>query len=118
MKKLVLLLVLPAISLLADVTGKWSGAARTGDGEEQSVFLIFKQDGKTLTGSGGPQEGEQHPIQDGTVEGDRLKFKVPAGKGVILFDLKAGDEEITGEAEFKKNDGDSMTVKVTLKKVK
>ncbi len=118
MKKFALLLVLSAFTLLADVTGKWSGVARTGDGEEQTVFLIFKQDGNTLTGSGGPNEETQRAMESGTVEGDRLKFKVPASKGVIWFDLKTVGDEINGEAQFKKDDGDAMLVKVALKKVK
>jgi hypothetical protein len=118
MKKTALLLLLSAFTLLADVTGKWSGSGRGNGDEDQTLFFIFKQDGKTLTGSGGPNEDEQHPMEAGTVEGDRLKFNVPAGKGVLTFDLKAIGDEINGEVQFKKGDGETATYKVALKKVK
>jgi len=120
MKRIALLLVLSAFTLLADVTGKWSGAAQSASagGESHELFFIIKQDGKTLTGSGGPNEDEQHPMETGTVEGERLQFKVPAGKGVLSFDLKAKGDEINGQVEFKKDDGESQTLTVALKKVK
>jgi len=120
MKRIALLLILSAAGLWADATGKWSGAAKAperGD-ETQSLFFIFKQDGATLTGSGGPTEEEQHPMEMGTVEGDRLKFQVPVGgKGTIYFDLKASGDQINGEAQFKKHEGESATFQVALKKV-
>jgi hypothetical protein len=117
MKKTALLVWLSAFTLLADVTGKWSGTGSKGD-ESHPLFFVLKQDGKTLTGSGGPSEDEQHPMEPGTVEGDRLKFKVIAGKGVLSFDLKASGDEINGQAEFKKDDGEAETFNVALKKAK
>ena len=121
MKRIALLLILSAAALMADATGKWSGAAKApemGD-ETQSLFFNFKQDGATLTGTGGPTEGDQHPMEKGTVEGDKLKFQVPVeGKGTIYFDLKTNGDEISGEAQFKRNEGESMKFQVALKKVK
>jgi hypothetical protein len=118
MKKLALLLLVPVFSLMADVTGKWSGNGSDGKGEDHSLFFIFKQDGKKLTGSGGPNEDEQHPMDPGTVEGDSVKFKVPAGEVVFAFNLKANGDEINGEVVVTREGGDGGTFKVVLKKVK
>jgi len=117
MKRIALLLLVSAFTLLADVTGNRSGSGSKGD-ESHDLFFVFKQDGKMLTGSGGPSADEQHPMETGTVEGDRLPFKVPAGKGALSFDLKASGDEINGQAEFRKDDGEIETFKVALKKVK
>ena len=56
------------------VTGKWSGAIsikdQAGETQSQPVFLILTQDGKKLTGSGGPSEDEQgFNIENGVVDG-------------------------------------------------
>jgi len=118
MKKTALLVLLSAFTLLADVTGKWSGMGTKGD-ESHELFFVMKQDGKTLTGSGGPSESEQHPMDPGTVEGDRVQFKVPIGdNGALSFDLKTSGDEMKGQVQFKKGEGEAETFQVALKKVK
>src|SRR5689334_3480587 len=88
MKRIALLVLLSATCLLADVSGKWAGAAQ--DDQERTLYFILKQDGATLTGTAGPREDEQHAMQNAKVEGDRITFEVPVGnKGTIAFDLKA-----------------------------
>ncbi|HEY1338296.1 MAG TPA: hypothetical protein VGF59_12335 [Bryobacteraceae bacterium] len=120
MKRALFILLLSAACLLADASGKWSGMADSGTpgGESHTLFLILNVQGKTLTGSGGPNEETQHPMQNGTVEGDKLKFQVPGGKGVLHFDLKAAGDQITGEVRMKTNDGEDAPLKVSLKRVK
>jgi hypothetical protein len=49
----------------ADVTGTWSGIP---------FYMILKQDGAKLTGTGGPGKNEPVPVEDGRVDGDRLTF--------------------------------------------
>ena len=118
MKKIALLVLLSAFTLLADVSGKWSGMGTKGD-DSHELFFVFKQDGKTLTGSGGPNEQEQHPMDPGTVEGDRVQFKVPVGdKGAFVFDLKSTGDEMKGQVQMSRGEGQSETYQVALKKVK
>jgi hypothetical protein len=123
MKRIALLTILSAVVLMADTTGKWSGSVsgqfRAADGDtSQPLFVVLKQDGAVLTGSIGPDEKTQIPMQNGAVEGDRLKFEVAQGeKGTLHFNLKASTDEIKGDAQFKKNDGEETAFRVELKKV-
>jgi len=123
MKRIAVLLVFSAVALMADATGKWSGSVsgqfRAADGDtSQPLFVILKQDGAALTGSIGPDEKMQIPMQNGAADSDRLKFEIAQGdKGTLLFDLKASADEIKGEARFKKFDGGETTFKVELKRV-
>jgi hypothetical protein len=121
MKRALLLLVLSAVALFADVSGKWSGAAESPNpgGERHTLFFNLKVDGNKLTGTGGPTEENQTPMQNGSVMGDKLTFQVPAGKGVLYFDLKTAGDEITGEVRMKREDGEEQpTLKVALKRSK
>ena len=64
------------------------------------------QDGNKLTGSGGPNETEQHPFENGKVEGDRLTFEVLQA---IQFDLQVKGDEITGG--MKRGGGDALGIR-------
>ena len=78
-----------------DVSGRWASAP---------VYLILKQDGNKLSGTGGPTE-KQQPVtfENGTVEGDRVTFHV----GSMQFNLQVNGDEMKGEM---KNGPDSMPV--------
>jgi len=106
------------LAVPADVSGKWSGSFKP-DNEENPLplFLVLKQDGGSLTGSGGPTETEQHPMQNGKIDGDHLVFEVNAGKGTFYFDLKIAGDEITGGLQMKR-DSVTRTAKVSLKRAK
>ncbi len=83
MRRVALFAAVSALCMAAaDVSGKWSGSFKA-DAEDQteSLYMVFQQDGGKLTGSGGPNEAQQHPMQNGKVEGNRLTFEVAAGKG-------------------------------------
>jgi uncharacterized protein (TIGR03435 family) len=68
-----------------DVSGKWASAP---------VYLILKQDGNKLSGSGGPTEKQQMVTFDnGTVEGERVTFHV----GSMQFHLQLNGDEMKGE---------------------
>ncbi len=59
-----------------DVSGRWASAP---------VYLILKQDGNKLSGTGGPTEKQQMiTFDNGTVEGDRVTFHV----GSMQFNLQ------------------------------
>ena len=103
----------------ADLSGKWSGSfdVENSQGEKRTepIMLILKQDGSTISGSGGPHEGEQHPIQNGKISGDKLEFEVAMGRGSILFDLTASETEIKGTMSRTRN-GEKQSVQVSLKR--
>ncbi len=118
MRGIVVGVLLSAICLRAgDVSGNWSGSFKpNGEDRSHSLYMVFKQDGDKLTGSGGPNESEQHPVQNGKVQGDRLTFEVPAGRGTFSFDLKGTGDEMSGDLQFKA-EGETRTAKVSLKRV-
>ncbi|MGA8154544.1 MAG: hypothetical protein WB952_26605 [Terriglobales bacterium] len=108
----VLLLTMPAIA--GDLTGKWSGAFKA-DGADHDVpqLFIFKQDGNKLTGSGGPNQSEQYPIEDGKVDGDRVRFEITTGEWKFIYSLKASDSKLAGDLELNSVDN-RRTAKVNL----
>jgi hypothetical protein len=84
------------------------------DGTKQTrpVYLVLKQEGTSLTGSGGPDASEQHPIVSGTVEGNVLKFTVEGG---FTFNVRYEGDEIKGDVQ-RERDGQVMHLKVMLKR--
>lgn len=86
-----------------DVSGKWSGI---GGGP---IYLVLKQDGNKLSGTAGPSSKEQLlDFQDGTVDGDHIKFNV----GPLQIDARVEGDEIRGEAVL-----NGQNSKVFLKRV-
>jgi uncharacterized protein (TIGR03435 family) len=100
---LALALVFFAMSSPSDtnVTGTWSGPM---------FSITFQQDGNKLSGKGGPDPKEQYSFTGGTVDGDRLQFKV----GAFEFDLRVGPkgDEIKGQMKA----GD-QTMDVSVKRI-
>ena len=104
-KTLLALLVFATSALAADLTGNWSGEGTT-NGESHSLYFVLKQDGGTLTGSGGPNAEEQHPFQSAKVEGDKIILEVGVGqKGTIHFELKSDGDTLKGTVELRRQDG-------------
>jgi hypothetical protein len=105
----------------ADVNGKWSGTFNiTGpDGEtkEDTAFFVLKQNGSELTGTVGPHEEEQFPIQKGKIEGDKITLEATAKDAVIKFELVLAGDHIKGDANGTQ-DGQTMKVKLDLTRVK
>lgn len=119
---LVALLVL-GLPAAADLSGKWSGTfeARNARGETriQPVLIILKQNGVKLSGTGGPNEDERHPILNGSVEGEKVTIEVSAGHAKIYFDLKATEAGLAGQMRRVRSDGTtSDTALIVLKRVK
>ena len=101
----------------ANLTGKWTGTlTRTApDGRTQSIDWMFDltQKGKVLTGTTGPNAERQWAIEKGgTVDGDKINFKVQQPDGPMrTFTLKLVKGRLEGDmlAELK---GQSFTAKV------
>ena len=84
---LVLVLGLSAtVFAMPDVSGIWTGG---------EFYIVLKQDGGKLTGSGGPDKNEQYPFTDGKIDGDRLTIKV--GKFEMDLRVSPAGNEIRGE---------------------
>ena len=120
MKKTIAVVMLLAVTAMAaDLTGKWSGTFKV-DGGDHTVpqLFILKQQGKTLTGSGGPNPGEQYPIERGRIEGSDVRFEVTTGEWKFTYDLKqTGSDVLRGDLRLD-SVGDSRTAKVSLERVK
>ena len=120
MKTMLLLSALAMASYGADATGTWTGIIAIparGDEDARTVpaHLVLKQQGSVITGSAGPDAGEQYPIQKGKVDGAALRFEAAAGEALMNFVLKQDGDRITGEVSRLK---EGAPVEVTTLSVK
>lgn len=116
MKRVLVLVVLLVVgAAAADVTGTFKVS---GGDHSTPQIIILKQDGNKLTGSAGPDAGEQYPIENGTVEGDRVRFELTSGEWRFGYELKrAGPDEMKGDLELK-SVGSRRTAVVALSRTK
>ncbi len=122
MRRIVCCLLLSVVSLLADVSGKWSGSfdvtGPDGETKADTAFLNLKQDGGKITGTAGPNEEHQMTIKTGTIDGDKIALEVELEDGNLLtFDLVLADEHIKGNAKGDMG-GEKMTAKIDVTRVK
>jgi hypothetical protein len=119
MKKLIaIILLLAGNAIAADLSGRWSGQFKVAGGDKDVPQLfVFQQSGDKLTGSGGPNAGEQYPIEKGKVNGDRITFELTTGEWKFDYDLRTMREKITGTLELN-GVNDKRTATVSLSKVK
>jgi hypothetical protein len=120
--KSILLLTCTALALIAaDATGTWTGTltAPTSDGGERPgpAHLVLKQEGARLTGTAGPNPGEQHTIENGKAENGNLTFELLRDDSVMKFVLKQDGDEIKGDVT-RERDGESQTAKLSVKREK
>lgn len=100
------------------VTGKWSGSfviTMNGETKDEMAYMDLKQKGAELTGTAGPSQDEQWPLQNGKVEGDKLTFDVQSGGPLIKFNLTLADGHLKGEAKAE-NEGRTMKAAVDLQR--
>lgn len=121
MKTFVLSLLLAlcaTFALAADLSGKWSGTFIPEGQEPQQAFLILKQSGGALTGSGGPSEEEQWPLENGKLDGAKLTGQVKAPDGAVYsLDLTLTGDHLKGEVTAT-HDGETMKGKLDLARAK
>jgi hypothetical protein len=120
MRKLFAIVVLLTVSASAgDLNGKWSGTFKVdgGDHDIPQIFIL-KQNGNVLTGSGGPDAQEQYPVENGRVDGDRVKFEVSTGEWKFAYDLRQTEPDaLKGNLELK-SINNRRTATVALRKTK
>jgi hypothetical protein len=103
MKALFAILLFAAAACAADanVTGRWTGNAviTMPDGQtiERTALFILTQSGAAVTGTAGPDESQQLPLQDGKLEGSRLTFRVVTEDVLFNFTLTADQDRMQGE---------------------
>jgi hypothetical protein len=119
---LVLTITLAGLALAdTNVTGKWSGSFNTagpnGETKESTALLMLKQNGTDITGTVGPNEDEQFPIQKGKIEGDKITLQVDHDGHAMTFSLVLASERITGEAQMSR-DGETMKAKIDVSRAK
>jgi len=116
--KSILLLALAACGLMAaDATGTWTGTF-TPDGQEPgTAHLVLKQDGAALTGTAGPNTGEQHEIRNGKAEDGKITFEVAGESGTMKFVLNQTGDEIKGDVR-REHDGQVQTAKLAVTRKK
>jgi hypothetical protein len=116
MRRILLAFIVFATSALAaDFTGNWTGEGVT-NGESHPLYFVLKQAGNAVTGTGGPNASEQHPVQNGKVDGDKMIIEVGVGdKGTLHFELKTDGDGLKGTVEVRREAGTEAGT-VTLKK--
>jgi hypothetical protein len=123
MKILLLILLVSALTLsAADVTGKWSGTFEftdRGDGAKNSTaYLVLKQDGGKLTGTGGPSSDHQEAVIGGKADGNQLIFVAEHNGRAMNFKLQVDGDSMKGEVSRENQEGVTETAIVLLKRVK
>jgi hypothetical protein len=78
---------------------------------------VLKQDGTTLTGTAGPDAGEQRPIRNGKIENDTITFELPNDESVMTFTLKLDGDTITGDVT-REREGQTQTATLAVKRAK
>ncbi len=117
------LLAVFALTAVADVnvSGKWSGSFNitnsNGETKDDTALLVLNQNGNEITGTVGPNEGQQFEIQKGTIQGDKITLEVQHDGGTIKFNLVIAEERIKGEAEMS-HDGETAKVKIDVTRAK
>jgi hypothetical protein len=115
-----ILMVLAAAAMAADITGAWSGTASMGD-NQITLTYNFKQDGDKLTGTVVGPQGDPLPLVDGKVDGDKVAFAVNVdmngnnAKFVSTGTIKGEEIAITTKVE---NNSDFPPIQITLKRAK
>ena len=107
------------------ITGTWAGTLTyTHDNQkhEDHLHVVLKQDGSSLTGTGGPDADRQFRLSKGRVsvtkDGTVITFELNVDSTLTSFDLKLVDgvpPRLTGRATFEGEDGVRHAATVELK---
>ena len=118
----VLAVALAAVAMAdVDVTGKWSGTldltGPNGETNQTTALLMLKQTGAAITGTVGPNEEQQFPIQKGKIEADVITLEADHDGHTMTLDLKLVSGRITGDVRMSR-DGQTMKAKLDVSRQK
>ncbi len=116
-----LMAMLAFTAIAADISGKWSGSFTAEGGEGGSAYAVLKQSGTEVTGTAGPDEGQQWQIQKGKFEGNRLSLEVKHPESGAIYKVEltlSGDNSMKGDLTASMPDGGTMKGKMELSRVK
>ena len=108
----------------ADATGKWSGtftmAGPDGQpGQPNAAYMVLKQAGTTITGTGGPDETQQFAIEKGKIQGNKITGEVHDSDNVLYkLDLVLDGDHVKGDIAVTTPDGQTINGKVEMTRVK
>ena len=71
-----------------------------------------------MSGTGGPNESEQHPMQNGKIIGNKITFEVQADDAVYKIEATLEGDHIKGTVSATRPDGEAMKAKLDLTRVK
>ena len=106
--------LLAATAVAADITGTWTGEMKSPDGNSYQIDFNFKQDGTKLTGSVQGPQGEPMEINNGTIDGDKFSFDVAFNGTTIHGQCTVEGDEI--KLTSKSDQGDFNGIAMTLKR--
>ena len=114
-----LCLALALTAAAADVSGKWSGTFTPENGDGDSAYVIVKQAGSTITGTGGPDANDQWPGLQGKIDGNKVTFTVTSAADGTVFKctMVLDGDHLNGDIEFTAPDGGSGKAKMNLTRV-
>jgi hypothetical protein len=78
---------------------------------------MLKQTGTEIAGTVGPNDGEQHTITKGRIEGDKITLESADGEATIKFDLMLAEDRITGDVNAI-GEGRSLKAKLDVTRAK
>lgn len=120
MKKLILsLIAVGALAFGADVTGKWTAEVPGRGGQTRTQTFTLKQDGSALTGTASGMQGQENPISEGKVDGDKVSFAVKVEFNGNAFKMTYEGKLEGEELKMKSSrEGSDQVREFTAKKVK
>jgi hypothetical protein len=123
MKSTLLLLflsvALACTATAADISGKWSGTFVAENGDSGTAYVILKQSGSTITGSGGPDANEQWPALQGTIDGNKISLQVKSTTDGRVYNcaLVLDADHLKGEVHYSNTAGEIGNAKLDLTRV-
>ena len=120
---ILLVLALAMTACGADVTGKWSGTftplgADGQAGTSDGGYMVLQQKGADITGSDGPNENQQWPVQNGKIVEDKITVEVTDPDGAVYkMALTVKGDHLSGEGTVTLQ-GETMKAKIELARVK
>ena len=114
-----LIFTLALCASAADFSGKWSGTFKAETGDAGSAYLVLKQSGNRITGSGGPDADTQWPGLTGTITGSKLSFQVTSADNGTIYkcSLVLEGDHLKGEVLFTRPEAQEMKATLDLTRV-